>query len=121
LKFDLARSIDLRPYQTALSVALVLMVVASIKKYLDEWMKAMEWKRISDKEKREVIVLRENIKAKGQYFSGKLLRKNMSIKQMREKRRKIQAKRKNLRSGLQKGERQEKIADLGRNHKLLML
>jgi hypothetical protein len=64
LKADLARSLDLSPYQTALSVALVLMAVASVNKYLDDWLRARECKRISDRDKeREVIDLRENRKA----------------------------------------------------------
>jgi hypothetical protein len=35
------------------------------------------------RQKREVIDLRENIKAKGQYFSGKMLRKNKHIKRVK--------------------------------------
>jgi hypothetical protein len=64
LKDDLARSLDLSSYQTALSVVLVLMAAASVNKYLDDWLGARESKRISDRDKqREVTDLRENIKA----------------------------------------------------------
>jgi hypothetical protein len=34
-----------------------------VNNYSDDWLRAQENKRISDKEKREVIELRENIKA----------------------------------------------------------
>jgi hypothetical protein len=40
------------------------MVAASVNKYLDDWLRARECKRISDRDKeREVIDLRENRKA----------------------------------------------------------
>ena len=40
------------------------MVVASVKKYLDDWLRAQEVERISDRDKeREVTDLREYIKA----------------------------------------------------------
>jgi hypothetical protein len=49
-KYDLSFSLDLIPYQTALSDVLALMSVASINKYLDDWLRARECKRISDKD-----------------------------------------------------------------------
>jgi hypothetical protein len=55
--------------------------------------------------KRKVINFMENIEVHGRYFSRKLPRKNRSIKWIRANRRKLQAERENLRSGLQKEER----------------
>jgi hypothetical protein len=43
---------------------------------------------------REVIDLRENRKAYGQYFSGELLRKNGSINRVKTNNRQLQAERK---------------------------
>jgi hypothetical protein len=56
--------LDLIPYQTALSVVLVLISATSVNKYLDDWLRAWKNRRISERGKeREVIDLRENIKA----------------------------------------------------------
>jgi hypothetical protein len=71
--------------------------------------------------KREVIDFMENREVHGRYLSGKLPRKNRSIKWMRANRRKLQDERENLRSGLQKEERQEKFADLRYKPQLLRL
>jgi hypothetical protein len=40
--------------------------------YLDDWLRAWETKRSTIEVTREFIDLRENRKAYGQYFSGKL-------------------------------------------------
>jgi hypothetical protein len=62
--------------------------------------------------KREVIEFMENGEVYGRYFSSKLLRKNRSIKWMRENRRKLQAERGKLTIGSAKGGETGKFANL---------
>jgi hypothetical protein len=62
--------------------------------------------------KREVIDFMENGEVYGRYFSGKLLRKNRSIKRMRENRRKLQAERGKLTIRSAKGGETGKICRL---------
>jgi hypothetical protein len=80
-----------------------------VNNYLDDWLRARKKKGPVTEVKREVIDLRENRKAYGRYFSGKPTKKTGLSNGWRQTEERLQAERKNLRSALQKEERQAKL------------